>query len=206
MPLPCRAEESTCRSAANCTNSCRARCPHRAEPRQASDKGRRGRRPLRWVRSQFARERQPNRIRPARVVEDADPYEISLAEFVRSTNQLKSVFPATCAASSEWACSTPQPRYGATALYPRPHSSSPNQSIGFDLVRSRSVMSLLSRLRGSKGYGACGDAASPSRRPSGALAPRDKREYLTEGCKLQPSVKCTNPRKHLLPGVCAFGR
>ena len=27
-------------------------------------------------------------------------------------------------------------------------------------------MSLLSRLRGSKGYGACRDAASPSRRPT----------------------------------------
>ena len=38
-------------------------------------------------------------------------------------------------------------------------------------------MSLLSRLRGSKGYGACRDAARPSRRPSGAKAPRDKREY-----------------------------
>ena len=64
--------------------------------------------------------------------------------------------------SSEWACSTPQPRYGATALYPRPHSSSPNQSPCFDLVRSRSGMSLLSRYRGSKGYGACGDAREDS--------------------------------------------
>ena len=46
-------------------------------------------------------------------------------------------------ASSEWACSTPQPRSGATALYPRPHSSSPNQSLCFDLVRSGSGMGLL---------------------------------------------------------------
>ena len=37
-------------------------------------------------------------------------------------------------------------------------------------------MSLLSRPRGSKGYGTCRDAA-PRAEPSGAKAPRDKREY-----------------------------
>ena len=68
--------------------------------------------------------------------------------------------------SSEWACSTPQSRLDATALYPRPHSSSQNQSKRFDFDRSRSEMSLLSRLWGSKGYGACDDAARVSLRLS----------------------------------------
>ena len=82
---------------------------------------------------------------------------ISLAEFAALPQIDTICFSSDM--SSEWACSTPQPRSGATALHPRPHSSSQNQSTCFDFERSRSAMSFLSRLRGRKGYGACGDAA-----------------------------------------------
>ena len=92
-------------------------------------------------------------------------------------------FPATCAAenlpetSSEWACSTPQPRESATALYPRPHSSSPNQSLCFDLVRSRSGMSLLSCCARKQGIWSLWRRGASSRRPRRATPAAMEREY-----------------------------
>ena len=62
---------------------------------------------------------------------------------------------------------------GSAASHPRPRSSSPNQSVGFDLVRSGSGMSLLSRNTRKQGIWSLS-----RRRPSGAKAPRDKSEYF----------------------------
>ena len=50
------------------------------------------------------------------------------------------------------------------AAHPLTQSSSQNQSGRFDFERSGSGMSLLSRLRGSKEYGTCRDAAGKARR------------------------------------------
>jgi hypothetical protein len=102
---------------------------------------------------------------------------------VCEANQFKSVFPATCAASSDRARSAQAAEASSPAAHPLPRSSSPNQSICFDLVRSGSGMSLLSRLRGSKGYGTCRDAARPSLRPN-----RAKPGAIKASIKKNPAV------------------
>ena len=136
------------------------------------------------------------------VVGDADPYEItskkaktraaiaarfclehqrSLAEFAPRKARIDSnrfsgdmcgvVRPGALRSAAE---------ASSAAAHSCPRSSSPNQSLRFDLERSGSGMSLLSRLRGSKGYGACRDAASATPAPrfdQAGQSPRDKREY-----------------------------
>jgi hypothetical protein len=60
--------------------------------------------------------------------------------------------------SSDRARSALAAEASSPSSHPLPRSSSQNQSVCFDFERSGSGMSLLSRLRGSKGYGACRDA------------------------------------------------
>ena len=102
-----------------------------------------------------------------KVVEDADPCEASLAEFAARKPRMQFnrfsgdmcgvVRPGALRSAAEASSTAPHP-------FPRP--SSPNQSKRFDLVRSGSGMSLLSRSRGSKGYGACRDAAISASMPT----------------------------------------
>ena len=117
-------------------------------------KGRRGRRPLRS---------QPRRVCPDRA------------------NEFKSVFPATCAPSSDRARSARSAEASSPSSHPLPRSSSQNQSPCFDFERSGSEMSLLSRLRGSKGYGTCRDADQAGPEPRAIKASTKKRASSQAG-------------------------